>query len=293
MVKGRDAARAKLERLRSLDGAPEEQIALASRLVASERNVDVVQAAVAVLAARAGPALRPVLLRRYADCDRDGTRRDPGGALRSAILAALRPLLLPEDVPLLARATATYEFLYGESTGDLRAAGLLALNEVDHVLAAYHAARLLTDGYTSIMSGEPAVTAARVLAAQDQRLPLYAYVTRDEGGVADVLAECLRGLVPLPASLLPALVEGYRESADEIVLLGLFDLLLAHETRADYTGFLLDFLRATRHDNIFRYLVNTIIAGRQPDLIAHLEALAAAERDPRKRDILLAALALR
>jgi hypothetical protein len=46
------------------------------------------------------------------------------------------------------------------------------------------------------------------------------------------VAECLRSLTDLPASLLPSLVERFRESDDEIVLLGLFDLLLAHAARA-------------------------------------------------------------
>ncbi len=220
-------------------------------------------------------------------------RHDPGGTIRIAILRALRPLARREDTPLLERAAATYEFLYGEATGDLRAAALIALNEVDDVLAGYHCVRLLTDPHTSAMSGEPARTAVRILALHGQLLPLYAYVTGEGGGVADVLAESLRSLTAIPASLLPPLVERYGGSGDEIVLLGLFDLLLARDDRAAHTGFILDFLRATPLHNIYRYLVSILVASRDEALIAPLIGLAATERDRDKAAILRAALALR
>ncbi|HET8625937.1 MAG TPA: hypothetical protein VFL91_00860 [Thermomicrobiales bacterium] len=286
-------ARATLERLRGLAAAPDEQVAYALRLLDRERNVEVLRAALDLLAARADPALRPAFLRRYAHHDQDGTRRDPGGTLRIAFLHALRPLARPEDAALCERAATTYEFLYGEATGDLRGAGLLVLNEVDDALAGYHAVRLLADRYTSPLSGEPALTAVRVLAAQGQLLPLYAYVTGAEQGVGDVVAESLRSLTAVPASLLPALVERYRESEDEIVLLGLFDLLLAHAARDEYMAFVLDFLRATALLNIYRYLVSVLVAGREASLIAALETMAEEEPNRDKAAILRDALALR
>lgn len=286
-------ARATLERLRGLAATPDEQVAYALRLLDRERNVEVLRAALDLLAARGDPALRPAFLRRYDYYDRDGVRRDPGGTLRIALLHALRPLARPEDAALLERAATTYEFLYGEATGDLRAAGLLALNEVDDTLAGYHAVRLLADKYTSPLSGEPALMAVRVLAAQGQLLPLYAYVTGAELGVGDVVAESLRSLTTLPASLLPALVERYRESEDEIVLLGLFDLLLAHAARDEYMAFVLDFLRASALLNIYRYLVSILVASREAALIAALETMAEEEPNPNKAAILRDALALR
>jgi hypothetical protein len=252
-----------------------------------------VAAALKVLTARPPADLRTLLLAKYAACDADGVKRDPGGLIRIQLLGALRPLALPEDTPLLERAAATYEFLFGEATGDLRAAALLALNEADDRLAEFHCVRLLIDEYTSVMSGEPALTAARILASHGQILPLYAYVTQAQRTVADVIAECVRSLATIPASLLPSLVERYRASEEEIVLLGLFDLVLAHEARAGYTDFLFEFLRDTPHHNIYRYLVSVLIAGRDAALIDRLAALAEAERDPEKRTILREALALR
>lgn len=282
-----------LARLRSLGGSPEEQAALAVRLVEKSRAVDAVVAALKVLAERPEPRHQRLLVQRYVFYDRDGAHRDPGGAVRSAILGVLRQLALPEDAALFERAVTTYEFRFGEVTGDLRAAGLLALNEVDQTRAGFHAVRLLTDRYTSPMSGEPALTAARVLAAQGQMLPLYAYVLQEGPGVADVVAECLRSLTAMPASLLPSVVERFQESDDEIVLLGLFDLLLGHAARDQYQEFIVAFLRTTRLSTIHRYLASAIVAGRDEALIAELVALEKVERDPRKREALRAALALR
>jgi hypothetical protein len=284
---------ASLTRLRILDGSVEEQAALAVRLVEQERNVDVVIAALDVLGKRADPAVRPALLRRYAYYDRDGSRRDPAGTIRIAILRVLRPLAMPDDAALFERAASTYEYLYGEAAGGLRAAGLLALSEVDATRAGFHAVRLLTDEHTSTMSGEPALTAARLLAAGEQLLPLYAYVLREGPAVSDVTAEALRSLTALPAALLPALADRFRESDDEIVLLGLFDLLLAHPARAEFQRFIVEFLHATRLYAIHRYLASAIVAARDMALIAELTTMEKVERDPRKRDALRQALALR
>lgn len=284
---------AKLDQLRRLAGVPAEQAAFAARLLERERNAEVVLAALAALAGAGDPTWRPALLRAYAHYDANGPRRDPGGAVRAAILRALRPVALPEDVPLLERAATTYEFLFGEAAGDLRAVALLALDAVDAALAGYHAVRLLTDRYTSIMSGEPAVTAARVLAAQGHFLPLYAYLGRDAGVAGVAVAECLRLLAPLPASLLPGLIERFGKSQDEIVLLGLFDLLLAHASRAAHLPFMLDFLRDTKRYTLYRYLTAALVAGGDEAAIAALTALAETEADRQKRELLTAALALR
>ena len=286
-----DAAR--IAALRELpDGSPE-QMRSARALFEEARVPDPIRAALAVLIATPPTDFRALLLAKYAACDADGVKRDPGGPIRIMLLEALRPLALPEDTPLLERAATTYEFLYGEATGDLRAAALLALNEANDRLAAFHCVRLLIDEYTSIMSGEPAATAARILAAAGQLLPLYAYVTQATRIVADVTAECLRGLVALPPSLLPPLVARYLASDDEIVLLGLFDLLLARDDRDDHRETLFDFLRATTLHAIYRYLVSALVARREEETIAALEGLTESERDAEKRAIVREALAWR
>lgn len=286
-----DAAR--IAALRALPAGSAAQLQSAVALLGGARTLDATRVALVVLTAAPYAGLRPLLLEKYAACDLDGVKHDPGGLIRSALLATLRPLALPDDTPLLERAATTYEFLFGEATGDLRAAALLTLNEVDDRLAAYHCVRLLVDQYTSIMSGEPALTAARILAAQGQLLPLYAYVTQVARTVADVTAECLRSLTALPASLLPPLVARYRDSEDEIVLLGLFDLLLARDDRDEQRDAILNFLGTTTLHSIYHYLVSALIAGRDDAAISALADLAETERDPEKRVILREALALR
>jgi hypothetical protein len=284
---------AKIARLRALETGSDAQWRYAAGSLAALRTPDAVRIFLAVLTTRLSGELRDLLLAKYAYCNADGIKRDPGGLVRIQLLEALRPLVRSEDVPLLERAATTYEFLYGEATGDLRAAGLLALNEADQRLVEFYCVRLLVDEYTSIMSGEPALTAARILAAHDQMLPLYAYVTQAPRPIADVTAECLRGLALLPPSLLPGLVARFRDSDDEIVLLGLFDLLFAHETRAGYIDFIFDFLRDTTLYNLYRYLVSALIAGRDKALIDRLGGMLRAERDRQKAAILREALELR
>lgn len=279
-----------LSQLRALRDRPTEQFDLALRLVAKERNADTAIAAASVLEAATDERARVVLLTRYEELDENGARRDPGGAIRIALLRALAPIAWPDDAALFARAASTYEHRYGEVAGDLRAAGLLGLSEADRNLAGFHAVRLLHDQHTSPMSGEPAVTAARVLAAIGQPLPLYAVVIRDSGLAGEIVGECLRGLTDLPASLVPSLIDRYRENRDEVVLLGLFDLLLQHPARAEFMPVVRDFLRTTTLIDLYRSLVATLIAGRDPAWLSELKRQAAAEKHPNKAEILRAAL---
>ena len=290
----------KLERLRGLADRPGEQADYALELVEADDNLDVVQAALDALADTPDARVRRVLLDRFAHDTAGDGGGDSGCYRRIALLQALRYRAQRDDAAILERGVTTYEFTppftgptRGEVAAGLRSVALVTLNEVDETLAGYHAARLLVDTYTSPMSGEPAVTAARVLAAQGHALPLYGYVLREEPGISEVVGECLRNLTPLPASLLPALVARYRDGTDEIVLLGLFDLLLAHPNHARYDDVVLDFLRATRLYNIYRYLASAIVASRRNDLVDRLQALEAVEPDRLKAEILRDALALR
>lgn len=279
----------KLAHLRSLEMLSEAQLEYALEIIKTENNPETFQAALEVIDEMADPKARPVLLEKYAYCSQEPSRRDSGAYLRSAILKSLRPFVKVEDIALLERAATTYEFLppgRSEIAMALRSAALITLNEIDEVLAGFHSTRLLTHEYTSDMSGEPAVTAARVLAAQGQLLPLYAYVTGPQTALAEVRAECLRGLVGIPASLLPDLVARFRDSQEEIVLLGLFDLLLAHSAGASYNDFFREFLFTTRLLNLYRYLVIGIVARKQNELLDQLAASAKAAKDVSKTRIL-------
>jgi len=92
------------------------------------------------------------------------------------------------------------------------------------------------------------------------------------------------GKLTMPlASLLPTLVERYRASDDEIVLLGGFTRRLARPPRADYSAILLDFLRATRLYNSDRYLTGASVAGWDAPFIAVLAARQSTGRDREER----------
>ena len=285
----------KLARLEVLSAAPEEQRAYALSLVEGARSLDVLVPALDVLVAAADPRARAVMLDRYAEYS-DGSARDAGAHMRAALLRALRPLARVEDVPLLERAAGTYEFLPPgpfEVAHALRSAALVAINEVDERTAAFYGVRLLVDQHTSKMSGEPALTAVRVLAAQGQLLPLYGYVLREGPLVSEVAGESLRSLTTLPDSLLPSLVDRYLKSEDEIILLGLFDLLMTHPASESYTPRLIDFLRGTRLLTIYRYLVAAMVASAREDWIVALAAIDLDTLNAGKRDVLREALALR
>lgn len=238
---------------------------------------------------------RTTLTRIYDYYAADPYKRDAGGYVRTALLQALRHLARSDDIPLLERALLAYEFPPPgrvEGTASLRAAALVTLEELDPSLAGYHAARLLADEHNSTMSGEPGVTAVRVLAAQGQTLPLYACVMAPEGVRSEVVGECLRNLTALPRSLLPGLVERYVDSQNEIILVGLFDLILGHEAGREQAEFLVSFLRETRLSDAYRYLVTMIVAGRHTHLIPEVLALARRERDRIKAKALREALSL-
>lgn len=288
---------AKLERLRALEGAA--QVDYALRLAQNEKHAEVLEAALDALIVAQHPEVRPLLLAAYAGCESGEGRSDSGCHLRTGLLQRLRPLARLEDRGLLEHALLTYEFVppgrRWEVGANLRAQALVVLNDIDPGLAGYHAVHLLNDSleHTSEMSGEPAVTAAQVLATQGQTLSLYAYAMREEPARFEVLAECLRNLTGVPASLVALLQQRYGDSRDEIILLGLYDLFLARPADEPFGRVVLEFLSTTRLPNLYRYLVSMIVASRRDDLIAPLTKQARHERDPMKKAILDEALALK
>ncbi len=280
----------KLKQLRALANEPAARAALALELATSEKRLDILLPALKILAAQPEQEYRSVLIERYGYFDADGVKRDQGCHTRSTILDALRPIALQDDVGLLERAALTYEFLpphRSEVAAGLRAAGLMCLFEIDHELATWHAVRLLQDPYTAPMSGEPALTAVRVLASCGKVLPLYQLACQAGDHIPDVVAECLRNLTQLPPPLLPSLVERHLASEDGIVLVGLFDLLLVHESWEEHRATIRDFLGATRSADLFHYLVMAIIASRKPQLIDDLVRMAAVECSPPKMQSLV------
>jgi hypothetical protein len=293
--------------LKRLASVPDAQATYAVTLLKPKMALVTLQAALAVLERHPHPEARAGLLAVYAHYEADGPRRDPGSFIRRATVAALRPIALPADIPLLLRAVTTVERLppaFKDEATPLRATALVALNQLDDTLAAYHAARLLVDPHADDMSGEPSLTAAKVLASTENLLPLYAYAMQ-EGGPAlpDVVSECLRSLTTIPLSLLPGVIERHGKSKSIAILAGLCDLLISHEAGPQGLDFLKDMLARTEDADLLRYATLAMLAKRDERLreltldaarwesrparvAAYVEALEPFAADPEVVDVL-------
>ena len=236
--------------------------------------------------------LRSTLLDRYRAIAEEGRRRDPGCHVRVALLRGLRERVTTEDVPLLVGAVDTYESM--PPSGDdvaamLRSTGLVVLNVIEPRLALFHACAHLSDA--DPMSAEPALTAVRVLGSQDQLAPLYAQAMALAEGQDEVVAECLRELVRAPASIVDRLAALFLESRDEVVRLGLVDLLLGHPDRDRFGPLLLECL-GTATPDVFRYGATLLVAQREVALVDALRGRAEVTADRDRARIMEEASAL-
>jgi hypothetical protein len=265
-----DSKEARLQRLRELVDEPEARADYAVTLLQPKFGLEVVRAALRVLVARAHPPARLALVRLFDHYAAQGVTRDPGTYVRSEIMRALRPICEPEDIALLERALLTYEFpapAFKEEAALLRSGALVTLAENDDVRARYHATRLLADPLTDPMSGEPALTAITVLAAQGELLPLYFYATQEPSRMhSEVGSSCLRSLGALPAEAVPPLVACYAECTNPVLLVGLVDLLLAHPDLAISQETLARLLVEVKDVDLYRYLATALLAAGNVEL---------------------------
>jgi hypothetical protein len=246
----------------------DQQAELGMALLTRAKNPEAIASAVGMLGENADPRIRQVIAQKYETLNAEPRRRDSGCFQRTALVRALRGRATTDDLGLLETALWTVEIIGRfDAASELRAAALVTLNDVDGSLACFHGVRLLSDAHE--MSGEPAVTAARLLAMREQLLPLYGLVASGVG-VPEVRAECLRGLTGLPVSLVRRLLEQYRDEKEATVVVGLFDLVLGHPSRSEFAEFVASFLDRTQSIDLYRFVVNSIVASRDPVLIALL-----------------------
>jgi hypothetical protein len=265
-------------RLNNLASAPDAQSDFAVSLLRPRQKRDVLLAALKVLAKHPNPAAREPIRQLFEHFSADGRKRDPGAFTRRAVLDAWRPVALPADVPLILQAVNTYEFLppgFKEDAILLRTGALLILNELDDTLAGFQATRLLVDGFSDPMSGEPALTAVRVLASQEQTLPLYLYAMQaNDAALPEVVSECLRSLTHAPAALIPGIIARHGKAESAIIRIGLCDLLISHEAgpqaplMPQAVDYLTDSLTTMRDLAAYRYLVIAMLTSRRPELTA-------------------------
>jgi hypothetical protein len=265
-------------RLNSLASAPDAQSDFAVSLLQPRQKRDVLLAALKVLAKHPNSAAREPIRQLFEHFSADGRKRDPGAFTRRAVLDAWRHVALPADVPLILQAVNTYEFLppgFKEDAILLRTGALLILNELDDTLAGFQATRLLVDGFSDPMSAEPALTAVRVLASQEQTLPLYLYAMQaNESAIPEVVSECLRSLTRAPAALIPGIIARHGKAESAIIRIGLCDLLIGHEAGAQApltqqaVVYLANSLTTMPDLAAFRYLVIAMLTSRRSELTA-------------------------
>lgn len=290
--------------LRMLADDPSAASALAVTILEGNHSKDVLMAALQVVIEHPTEAARPLLRRLYARFSRDKGKHDQGGYFRRALLDAARVVARAADADWLAQACATYEFWppdFAEDAVVIRAAALVALAEVDEEQACFQAARLLVDPFTARMTGEPAVSAARVLGALGETLPLYLVVCqnmpheRTPGIVTvfpEVIAECLRQLTALPSPLVEDLLARYAATTSSIIRMGLFDLLLNHREGPLGREYLIRSLDATTDIDVYRYLVMSIVLAGHETSLDDLRQAAYRERRRARQEVLLEAAAI-
>ena len=286
-----DSSKSLFQQLKGLHEEPDEQASVAVAMLEMDLNQQELLAAAQVLAEKPDPGARPRLVDLFYEFSKDGEVIDPGGELRSWIIRALQPVAKPVDSALFETAALTYEYLppgFEEQAGSLRLAGVGALAHIDDELAAFHASRLLVEKSTDPMSGEPAVTAARILSRLDRLVPLYQYLYHDrQDTLPEIVSECLGLLTSISVSLVPGLIDRFSASDNDLILAGLFDLLLGHDAGLQDEDYLISFLKDTKRYDAYRYLIAMIIAERRQDLLPTALPVLRFERDKEKVFILL------
>jgi hypothetical protein len=260
-----DRIDAQVARLRMLaDLNPEAALGLAVELVERERVHRALEPSLELIQRAAPAEARPALRTRYFDLAEHGDRHDQDCALRVAIVKALAAIESREDVDVAEAAIATVQIRMGVDVAqNLRAEGLLLLALLQPEIADFRAVELLGDPHASTFSGEPSVTAVRVLAARGQLLPIWA-AARRPGTPADVLAQAFASLArgapkrlqleALLAHLSEAQGRGEEGEALELVAA---EAIILNELKDGY-GAVMDLLKTTQNRSLKEYLEATI-----------------------------------
>lgn len=260
-----------MDRFRALRNDPDAARALAREILAQEGNAELLLAALNAL----GEDLRfedhDTLRDLYAWLEQDYRRRDPGAIVRVEVLRLLWHLCSRDDLDLAEAASARVEVSLNGRGETLRAAGLALLGVLDPDAAAHRAAAMLAAVDADPMSAEPALTAARLLGSLGQTVALVAHVLRPpRAEPAEVTAECLRGLAGQPIRHIQPVLDAYAGAEDDVVLLGLADLVVSLEAGEAVHAAVRGMLAGAATPEAYEFLVTAIVASRRVDLVAVL-----------------------
>ena len=266
-------ARRRVDRLRALRGDATALRQEAIEIVASEGHPDILRLALEALGggvrAEDGPALRAL----YEDFASANGKRDPGGAVRVEVLRVLWHLRSREDIELALRARHTTEGGLQLNGQMVRAAGLALLGVLDPERAAIEALMVLgrdandpRRGHDAL-SGEPALTAVRLLGNLGQTNALLLVVLARLTPPGDILGEALRGLVPLGATVLGPILEDEAASGDAAVMLAAFDVALALPAGEEGARVVRMLFAAPVEPEVYAYGAAALVASRRSDLL--------------------------
>lgn len=263
--------RRKLDRFRALRNDPAARRELAREILDQEANAELLMAALQALDDRVRVEDHGVLCGLYSWLEEDFRRRDPGGMVRVEVLRVLWHLRLRDDLELAEAASTRVERSLNGNGEVIRAAGLALLGVLDPEVAAFRAAAMLARVDAHPMNAEPALTAARLLGSLGHSVALATHVLRPpRSEPSEVTAECIRGLSGLPVRHIQPVLDAFASSTDEVVLLGLGDLVVSLEPGEAVSAVVREMLTGADTPEVYGFLVTAIVASRRDDLLAEL-----------------------
>ncbi len=283
--------RRKLDRFRALRNDPAARRELAREILEQEANAELLMAALQALGDQVRVEDHGVLCGLYSWLEEDFRRRDPGGMVRVEVLRVLWHLRLRDDLELAEAASTRVERSLNGNGEVIRAAGLALLGVLDPDVAAFRAAAMLSRVDAHPMNAEPALTAARLLGSLGHSVALATHVLRPpRSEPSEVTAECIRGLSGLPVRHIQPVLDAFASSTDEVVLLGLGDLVVSLEPGEAVSDAVREMLTGADTPEVYGFLVTAIVASRRDDLLAVL--LGTLPREVRQARLQLAHEAL-
>jgi hypothetical protein len=275
LVKRRSApsaeVRRKLDRFRALRNDPVAARDFAREILAEEANAELLVAALQALGEGARLDDHGLLRALYLWLEEDFRRRDPGGLVRVEVLRILWHLRARDDLEFAEAASTRVERSLNGNGEVIRAAGLALLGVLDPEAAAFRAAATLARVDAHPMNAEPALTAARLLGSLGHSVALATHVLRPpRSEPPEVTAECLRGLAGLPVRHIQPVLDAFASSDNEVLLLGLGDLVVSLEPGEAVAAAVRGMLTGAGAAEVYGFLVAAIVASRRDDLLAVL-----------------------
>lgn len=261
-------ARRRVDRLRALRSNPAALREFALEVLAGEASPELVKLALESLGEQVRPADGDVIRDVYHYFDAEGPKRDPSGPVRVEALRALWYLRSRDDLDLAFEASRKVERTLNGDGEVIRAAGLALLGVLDPGHAAYAASLVVANHDANKFSGEPMLTAIRLLASIGETRLLFVLAANPPPGVpSEAVAEAIRSLASVPEEYLAPVLAGVLASEDEAVFVGTVDLVIQLPPSQMALKTVSALLNAAPQPEFYEFLVSSVVASRRQELI--------------------------